>query len=196
MRKMLVFVLSLCMLLCLSAPAFAGARNSGMTKLSGEYAAAENVRYDRAAMVEPFYPDRPVENCEWVTLSLAVEPKSGWCGGNFYLYLKDPEGNWEHWATFRLEEDRMDGAAYIYRLALDGRTSFVAAALWPADKMMDFEAVFEYTLFVDPACVGEYGGELPAPSYEKAEGERHTLATHVSAEAYSNPWPWGISALG
>ncbi len=196
MRKILVFVLSLCMLMSLSVPAYAGAKNSRMTKLSGEYGAPENVRYDRAAMVNPFYPDRPVQDCKWVTLSLSVEPKSGWCGGNFYLYLKDPEGNWQHWATFRLEEEKADGTAYIYRMALDGSTDFVAAALWPADKMMEFEAEFEYSLFVDPACVGEYSEELPAPEYEKAEGERHTVSTHISGGAYSNPWPWGLSAMG
>ena len=136
----------------------------------------------------------PVKDCRNVRLVLSAVELSGYCGAHYYLYVKDVEGKWHHTATFRLRENNVNGQPYLFDLTLDQKETFVAAALWPADKGVDCIGIFDYDLYVDPECVSEYSMSLPKPYYEPADIDFSLIVTHVPTEGYRLPTAPGSSA--
>ena len=198
MKEFFAFLLTLSVLLCLSVTAMAdstSATEEELVKLEGEYATIESIRADGTARVYPFYLEKPVSGCDYVKVSLSIDTKSGYCGGNYYLYVKDADGNWHHTAVFKVAKSKLDGKTHTYKLNLDQKETFVAAAIWPADKGMDFSAVFKYKLSVNPDCVSEYSDKLPAPNYKAAKSQSPVSSTHVRARGYKDPWEWGLDYL-
>ena len=190
MKRTLAFILALTLLFSLSIPAFAdGKKTLGDDKvlLTGKIGKAEGIR--SGASVCPFYLDKPVVDCDEVKLVLSVTLKSGICTGNYYLYVKDADDNWHHPATFKLQSKKVNGQPYTYELELEDEETFVAVAIWPADKGMDFSAIFDYSVYVDPDCISEYSDDdIMSPMFEPEKKEHPVTSTHFSSDPYHNPW--------
>ena len=160
-----------------------------MIRLDGVFGQPELVRGgENGGLEHPFYPDAPVVNCSHVKLSLAVRQKQGICTGNYYLYVKDLDGKWHHTAVFKLKENHINGDPVMFDLELDTAETFVAVALWPADKGMDFTALYNYAVFVDSNCVSEYSVTLPKPHFEESSMNCAAISMHFRTSAYKNPY--------
>lgn len=191
MKRILAFILVFSFMLSFAAGAFANAETNsaqtgqtpGLVHLSGEFGESEMVR----GYTNPLYFDRPVVNCTRVTLDLTVNELQGICTGNYYLYVKDTEGNWHHTSVFQLKRESL-GSLVSYELTLDTVESFVAAALWPADKGMDFTATYSYELYVDSGCVGDYSSTLSKPNYRANNANYAYISEVFPTQPYSNPY--------
>lgn len=191
MKRILAFILVFSFMLSFAAAAFADAETDsaqaeqtpGLIHLSGEFGEPEIVR----GYTNPFYLDRPVVNCTRVTLDLTVDELQGICTGNYYLYVKDTEGNWHHTSVFQLTRESL-GSPVRYELTLDTVETFVAAALWPADKGMDFTATYSYDLYVASECVGDYSNSLPKPNHQASGANFASISVVFPTQPYSNPF--------
>ena len=158
-------------------------------RLDGVFGEPEIVRTgENAGLANPFYLDSPVQNCRHVKLSLAVTQKQGICTGYYYLYVKDTEGKWHHTAVFRLRDFHINGDPVVFDLDLDTNETFVAVALWPADKGMDFTAIYDYAVYVDPACIAEYSSKIPKPNFTVSDVNCAVISLHFKTQAYKNPY--------
>ena len=158
--------------------------SDGLVALTGTYGDVEGVR----GPINPFYLDKPVTNCGHVRMDLSIEQISGLGFGYFYLYVKDADGNWHHVALFRIEKDQADGKTVTYELDLDGIESFVAIAICPEEKGMDFTRRYYPTFYVDPNCVSEYGTTIQRPSFTPAQSAQPISSAHMVTSTYSNPY--------
>ena len=191
MKRILAFLLVFSFMLSFAAAAFADAETDsaqaeqtpGLIHLSGEFGEPEIVR----GYTNPFYLDCPVVNCTRVTLDLTVDELQGICTGNYYLYVKNTEGNWHHTSVFQLKRESL-GSPVRYELTLDTVETFVAAALWPADKGMDFTATYSYDLYVDRDCVGDYTSTLPKSNYQASGANFASISVVFPTQPYSNPF--------
>lgn len=197
MKKFFAFILALTVLLSISGSVYASnIMDEELTSVPGEFGETESIRLDGTAWTSPLYLEKPVVDCDYVKVSLSVDLKSGICSGNYYLYVKDADGNWHHTAVFKLAAKKIDGKRHAFKLHLDQEETFVAAAIWPADKGMDFSAVFDYRISVPTDCVSEYSEDLSAPLYTAAKKQPPVSATHAHASAYADPWTWAAEHLG
>ena len=147
----------------------------GLKALTGQYGETEYMR----GGANPYYLDKPVVNCDHVRMDLSFEQISGSGYGYFYLYVKDLDGNWHHVALFRIEKEQADGKTVTYELDLDGIESFVAIAICPEEKGMDFVRRYDMTFYVDPDCVSEYGADISRPSFTPAGSDSPVSSTHA-----------------
>ena len=158
-------------------PKESGFTEDGLKALTGKYGEVEGVR----GAANPYYLDQPVVDCKHVRMDLSFEQLGGSGFGYFYLYVKDLDGNWHHVSLFRIEKEQADGRTVTYELDLDGIESFTAIAICPEEKGMDFTRRYDFTIYVDPDCVSEYGAEIPRPSFKPAGTNNPVSATHVAA---------------
>ena len=106
----------------MSAASFADSANAAapLARLSGSFGAVETIRRSSdTGAANPFYLDKPVTDCDHVTLELSVTERSGWCGANYYIYVRDAAGDWHHTGVFRLREENVNGQPYTYEIDLD-----------------------------------------------------------------------------
>lgn len=158
-------------------------------RLDGVFGDPELIRTSKTSGLEnPFYLDSPVQNCRHVKLSLAVEEKQGICTGYYYLFVKDVENNWHHTASFRLRDYHINGDPVVFDLDLDTNETFVAVALWPADSGMDFTAIFDYAVYVDPSCVTEYSSSIPRPRFTESNVNCAVISLHFKTQAWRDPY--------
>ena len=176
-------------------------KKPSMIRLDGVFAEPELIRGgENGGLENPFYLDSPVKNCTKVKLSLAVEEKQGICTGNYYLYVKDTEGKWHHTSVFRLRDYHINGDPVVFDLDLDQPETFVAVALWPADKGMDFTAIYDYAIYASPDCVTSFSSDIPKFNYNATDMTRAVISLHFKTSAYRNPFvafaEWVNDVLG
>ena len=174
----------------MSAASFADSPDgtASLAKLSGSFGDVETIRAaNDPGAANPFYLDKPVTNCDHITLELSVTERSGWCGGNYYVYVKDAEGDWHHTGMFRLREEKVNGQPYTYEIDLDKRETFVAVALWPADKGVDFIGDFQFSIYVKPDCITEYSNAIPKPYFNVGNVTYETVVKHFATTPYTTP---------
>ena len=171
----------------MSAASFADSANAAapLARLSGSFGAVETIRRSSdTGAANPFYLDKPVTDCDHVTLELSVTERSGWCGANYYIYVRDAAGDWHHTGVFRLREENVNGQPYTYEIDLDKRETFTAIALWPADKGVDCIGDFYFSVYVDPACVTEYSNAIPKPYYQDGNVSYEPIEIHFATTPY------------
>ena len=171
----------------MSAASFADSANAAapLARLSGSFGAVETIRRSSdTGAANPFYLDKPVTDCDHVTLELSVTERSGWCGANYYIYVRDAAGDWHHTGVFRLREENVNGQPYTYEIDLDKRETFTAIALWPADKGVDCIGDFHFSVYVDPACVTEYSNAIPKPYYQDGNVSYEPIEIHFATTPY------------
>ena len=154
----------------------------GLKALNGQYGETEYMR----GGANPYYLDKPVVNCSHVRMDLSFEQLSGSGYGYFYLYVKDLDGNWHHVALFRIEKEQADGRTVTYELDLEGIESFVAIAICPEEKGMDFVCRYNMTFYVDPDCISEYGANISRPSFTPARSDSPVSSTHAQGARWGS----------
>ena len=190
MKRLSAMILALILIFSLCAEAFADSADTHEpVRLEGQFAEREIIR-TRApgGATTPYYLDKPVVNCRHAKVVLSVEQKGGDCSGNYYLYAMDLDDKWEHIGTFKVDKKRINGNEYSYDFDLDHESSFVAVALWPADKGMYCDGYFKYSVYVDSSCVSEYSDRIPEPIFEPSDVTDEHIAIGFSSDPYSNPW--------
>ena len=147
------------------------------THVPAFYGEEENIR----GYISPLYPRFPIIRVRDITIVLTIEEwLSGWPYGNWYLYVKDPDGNWHHTSIFKLDKTMGEGIPRVFHLDLDQEETAVAIALAPADKGMDFAVRFDVEIFASEENVGEYSEKFPEPKFTPARSDRPVSSVHVN----------------
>lgn len=139
-----------------------------------------------------FYLDETVTNAEWVEFTM-VTPKAprGYPYGDWYLYVKDTDGNWSHVAKFALEKNMTNGKPVTMRLKLDKPSTFTAITITSVEGGMDFTLWRFIDFYVDPSCVPEGSRDFTPDSFEDqiaayAGREYPLTAQYFQYQAYSS----------
>lgn len=156
------------------------------THVPAFYAQEENIR----GYVPPLYTDRPISGATDITVIIRIiEILSGWPYGNWYLYVRDPDGNWHHTALLRLDKTMTEGTTRVFHLDLDNPETFTAIALCPADKGMSFSVQFDVDIFASAPNVGEYSSTFPEPRYIPARSDHPAASIDNSIPGFTESQP-------
>ena len=71
----------------------------------------------------------PVRNCKEMTLSVSFDEWSGYPFDDWYLYVRDLEGNWNHVAMFFMEDTLQPGETKNFTFSFDPAISFDALSI-------------------------------------------------------------------
>ena len=71
----------------------------------------------------------PVRNCKEMTLSVSFDEWSGYPFDEWYLYVRDLDGNWSHVAMFNMEDTLQPGEAKNFTFSFDPAISFDALSI-------------------------------------------------------------------
>ena len=154
------------------------------THVPGTYGDVEGVR----GPTYPWYPDFPLINLEDITLVITFTRWiSGWPYGNWYLYVRDENGDWHHTSVFKLNKNFGEGQTMVLHLETDQRETATALALCPADKGMDYAVQFDTIFFASEDNVGEYSSKLLKPRFNPAKSDRPVFTVHTPTQSYTNP---------
>ncbi len=191
MKKSFALILAIILMFSMAADVFADSdtQNAEPVLLTGQFGEEETIRTRApAGSTNPFYLDKPVEQCRHAKVVLGIDQIKGDCSGYYYLYAMDFNEKWEHIGTFKVDKKRVNGNAYSYEFDLDRSSDFVAVALWPEGKSNYCEGHYHYSVYVDPACISEYSDKIPEPVFEASDVTDEYINIGFSSDPYSNPW--------
>ena len=127
MKKSVSVLALFCILFSLCAvPAQAAS-----TELTGSWHDSEPIHNGLSCAL---YLDQTVKSCTELSMDLSIWDYSGAPFGNWYLYAKDLNDNWDHIADFKLNKDMGDGHTETYTFRFKQPQSFKALALCMRDK--------------------------------------------------------------
>ena len=140
MKKAVSTLALFCLFLSLCAvPAFAAG-----TELAGSWHDSEPIHNGLSCA---FYLDQKVTGCTELSFDLAIWEYSGAPFGNWYLYAKDLDDNWNHIGEFRIEKDQADGDPRTYDFHFKRPQSFKALAICVRDKGSQFDLTWNIDFY-------------------------------------------------
>ena len=158
MKKVISVLAFFCILFSLcAAPAWAAS-----TELTGSWHDSEPIHNGLSSAL---YLDKKVTNCTELTMDLSIWDYSGAPFGNWYLYAKDLDDNWDHIADFKLDKDMADGHMETYTFRFKQPQSFKALALCMRDKGNYFNLTWnDLTFYLGAGQQNSNVKSTPAPS--------------------------------
>lgn len=104
--------------------------------LYGSWGEREAIRNGTYA---PYNLSSKMTNCTDLTMVLSIVDYTGYPFGDWYLYAKDLNGNWDHIGEFRIEKDQADGDPRTYEFHFKQPQSFKALAICVRDSGAQFD---------------------------------------------------------
>ncbi len=110
-------------------------KKDGLTLLAGSWGEQEPIKN---GVYSPFHLSSKMTGCTALTMDLSIEDYSGYPFGDWYLYAKDLDNNWNHIAEFRIEREQGRGDVTRYDFHFTRPQSFKALAICVRDKGAEF----------------------------------------------------------
>ena len=103
--------------------------------LTGAWGELEPIHNGRSS---PFVLDKEVTGCTDLIMTLNIDEYTGYPFGNWYLYARDKDGNWNALTDFKLDKAMGDGHVEDYVFHFKKPVSFKALALCMKDKGAEY----------------------------------------------------------
>ena len=105
-------------------------------ELTGAWGELEPIHNGRSS---PFVLDKEVTGCTDLIMTLNIDEYTGYPFGNWYLYARDKDGNWNALTDFKLDKAMGDGHVEDYVFHFKKPVSFKALALCMKDKGAEYK---------------------------------------------------------
>lgn len=154
----------------------APAEKSG-SKRDGAYLTGHwgEIEWIRNGPNNPFYLDETIKNPEWIEFYMTTpkEPR-GYPYGNWYLYIMDEDGTWNHHLVqFKLDKTMTQGKTVKVRLEQLLPVNMKAITISPVEDGMDFTLWRFIDFYTDPSY-------LPA---DKRDAAPESIEDQIAAYA-------------